>query len=167
MVIKRKEFIQVGSLATASILLPGFLKALEKKNSVPPGNKVVLVIQLSGGNDGLNTIIPITNDIYYRERPRLGISKEKALQLTTEAGINPALDIFKDCMTKGTLPYGTVWDTRTRTARISAAWISGKVQATVMNTSIRDGWAVIWMHSVKVATKPHRPLKLMICSASH
>lgn len=103
MVIKRKEFIQVGSLATASILLPGFLKALEKKNSVPPGNKVVLVIQLSGGNDGLNTIIPITNDIYYRERPRLGISKEKALQLTTEAGINPALDIFKGLYDEGNL----------------------------------------------------------------
>ena len=42
---------------------------------VPAGNKVIGVIQLSGGNDGLNTVIPVRNDIYYRERPKLGITK--------------------------------------------------------------------------------------------
>ena len=44
MLIKRKTFIQVGSLATASMMLPNFLKAFEKKQSVPPGNKVVVVL---------------------------------------------------------------------------------------------------------------------------
>ena len=63
MIIKRKEFIQVGSLATASLMLPKFLKAFEAKNMVPAGNKVVVILQMSGGNDGLNTVIPIRNDI--------------------------------------------------------------------------------------------------------
>lgn len=101
--IKRKEFIQVGSLATASLMLPKFLKAFEQKNMVPPGNKVVVVIQFSGGNDGLNTVIPISNDIYYKERPRLGIAKEKALGLTDEAGLNPALEVFKGLYDEGSL----------------------------------------------------------------
>lgn len=70
---------------------------------VPPGNKVVVVIQFSGGNDGLNTVIPITNDIYYRERPRLGITKDKALQLTTDTGLNPALEAFKGLYDDGSL----------------------------------------------------------------
>ena len=101
--IKRKEFLQIGSLATASIMLPQFLKAFEKGNMVPGGNKVVVVIQFSGGNDGLNTVVPISNDIYYKERPRLGITKDKALGLTSEAGLNPALEAFKGLYDDGSL----------------------------------------------------------------
>ena len=103
MLIKRREFLQVGSLATAALMLPKFLKALEKPAMVPAGNKVVVVMQFSGGNDGLNTVIPITNDIYYRERPKLGITKNDAVQLTDEVGLNPALVNFKDLFEDGSL----------------------------------------------------------------
>lgn len=103
MVIKRKEFLQIGSLATASMMLPKFLKAFEKPMMVPPGNKVVVVIQFSGGNDGLNTVIPVRNDIYYRERPKLGIEKNTALSVTDEAGLNPALEAFKGFYDEGSL----------------------------------------------------------------
>ena len=100
---KRKEFLQIGSLATASLMLPKFLKAFEQKNMVPPGNKVMVVIQFSGGNDGLNTVIPITNDIYYKARPKLAIKKDKALSLTDEVGLNPALEAFKGLYDEGNL----------------------------------------------------------------
>ena len=103
MVIKRREFLQVGSLATASFMLPKFLKAFEKPMMVPPGNKVMVVIQLSGGNDGLNTVIPVRNDIYYRERPRLGIEKDKSALITDEVGLNPALEAFKGLFDDGSL----------------------------------------------------------------
>jgi uncharacterized protein (DUF1501 family) len=103
MIIKRKEFIQIGSLATASLMLPKFLKAFEGKAMVPAGNKVVVILQLSGGNDGLNTIIPFRNDLYYKARPRLGILKEKALALTDEAGLHPALGGFKELYDDGSL----------------------------------------------------------------
>ncbi len=101
--MKRKEFIQAGSLATASLMLPQFLKAFEKPVMVPPGNKVLVVLQLSGGNDGLNTVIPITNDIYYRERPKIGIAKKEAVVLTDEVGLNPALECFKGLYDDGSL----------------------------------------------------------------
>ena len=68
MLIKRRQFLQAGSLAATSFMLPKFLKAFEKPMMVPPGNKVLVVLQLSGGNDGLNTVIPVRNDIYYRVR---------------------------------------------------------------------------------------------------
>ena len=103
MVIKRKQFLQIGSLATASFMLPKFLKAFEKPAMVPPGNKVVVVIQFSGGNDGLNTVIPVRNDIYYKERPRIGIAKDKSLLLTDEVGLNPALEAFKGLYDEGNL----------------------------------------------------------------
>ncbi len=103
MLFKRKEFLQIGSLATASLMMPKFLKAFEKPAAVPAGNKVMVVLQFSGGNDGLNTVIPIRNDIYYKSRPLLGISKDKALQLTDEAGINPALPFLKELFDTGSL----------------------------------------------------------------
>ena len=103
MFIKRKEFIQIGSLATASMMLPKFLKAFEGRTMVPAGNKVVVILQLSGGNDGLNTVIPFRNDLYYKARPRLGIVKDKALALTDEAGLHPALSAFKEFYDDGSL----------------------------------------------------------------
>ncbi len=103
MYFKRKEFIQIGSLATASLLLPKFLKAFEGQTMVPLGNKVVVILQLSGGNDGLNTVIPVRNDLYYKARPRLGITKDKSLLLTDEVGLNPALTGFKELFDDGSL----------------------------------------------------------------
>ena len=103
MLFKRKEFLQIGSLATASLMMPKFLKAFEKGHTVPPGNKVMIVLQFSGGNDGLNTVIPVRNDIYYKARPKLGIEKDKALSLTDEVGINPALPFLKELYDDGSL----------------------------------------------------------------
>jgi len=103
MLIKRRNFLQVGSLATASMMVPRFLKAFEQPMLVPPGNKVLVVLQLSGGNDGLNTVIPFRNDIYYKARPRLGITKDKAILLTDETGLHPALSSFKELYDEGNL----------------------------------------------------------------
>src|SRR5258708_4185352 len=103
MLIKRRQFIQAGSLATASFMLPKFLKAFERPYMVPPGNKVLVVLQLSGGNDGLNTVIPVRNDIYYQVRPRLGIDKSKSLFLTDEVGLHPALTGLKELYDDGSL----------------------------------------------------------------
>jgi len=101
--MNRKKFLQAGSLATASLLLPRFLKAFERPVMVPPGNKVLIVLQLSGGNDGLNTVIPVRSDIYYRARPRLGIEKDKTALITEEAGLHPALAGLKGLYDDGSL----------------------------------------------------------------
>lgn len=103
MLIKRRTFLQAGTLASASLMLPKFLKAFEQPMAVPPGNKVLVVLQLSGGNDGLNTVIPVRNDIYYKVRPRLGIAKDKALLLTDETGLHPSLTAFKELYDDGSL----------------------------------------------------------------
>lgn len=103
LILNRRRFLQVGSLASAATLMPRFLKALEKGSLVPPGNKVLVVIQLSGGNDGLNTVIPYRNDIYYKMRPSLGIKQQQALSLNDELGIHPALTGLKGLYDDGSL----------------------------------------------------------------
>lgn len=95
MLIKRRDFLKTGSLATASLLLPKFLYSLQTPGVLPVKGRNLVIIQFSGGNDGLNTIIPMRNDVYYRERPRLGIKRETALSLTDDAGIHPNLGGLK------------------------------------------------------------------------
>jgi uncharacterized protein (DUF1501 family) len=103
MLINRRKFLHLGSLATGTLMLPKFLKAFDSPAYGISGNKVLVVLQLSGGNDGLNTVIPIRNDIYYRERPGLAITKDKALSLDTEAGLHPSLSNIKALYDEGNL----------------------------------------------------------------
>jgi len=103
MLINRRKFLQVGTMATGSSMLPKFLKAFEGSIKGMAGNKVLVVLQLSGGNDGLNTVIPIRNDIYYRSRPVISISRDKSLTLNSETGLHPALTHLKTLYDEGNL----------------------------------------------------------------
>ncbi|WP_213278451.1 DUF1501 domain-containing protein [Chryseobacterium indologenes] len=101
MLIKRREFLKISSLATASMLMPNFLKAMTLDEALNPNQNILVVLQFTGGNDGLNTIIPAKNDIYFRERKTLAI--QDSIPLTDEAGINPALFYFKELFDNGEL----------------------------------------------------------------
>lgn len=103
MLLKRKEFLKIGSLASASLFMPQFLKAFERNKTVPPGNRVLVVIQFSGGNDGLNTVIPVSSDIYYQKRPKISITKAEAGMLTTDVGLHPALGALTSLYGDGSL----------------------------------------------------------------
>ena len=79
-------------------MVPGFLKA--SGNLTTDGKKLVIV-QLSGGNDGLNTIVPYRNDIYYKVRPTLGLKEDKVIKLNDELGMNDAMPAFKELYDQG------------------------------------------------------------------
>jgi uncharacterized protein (DUF1501 family) len=101
----RRTFLQQSTFATVGgLLIPNFLKALERQPSafLPEGNTLVIV-QLSGGNDGLNTIVPFQNDIYYRSRPQIAIRKESVLKASDDLGFHPALTKLYDLYNKGYL----------------------------------------------------------------
>ena len=71
--MKRRSFIKQSALASSVLLAPSFVQSA---NSLVLNNnnyKRLIIVQLSGGNDGLNTIIPMMNDIYYKSRPSIGI----------------------------------------------------------------------------------------------
>lgn len=103
MLLRRRDFLKTGSLATASLFMPRFLKAAQAKLALPFNGKSLVIIQLSGGNDGLNTVIPVRNDVYYRERPGLGIARSNTLSLTDEVSLHPALTGLKNLWDDGSL----------------------------------------------------------------
>ena len=65
------------------------------------GNRSVVVLQLSGGNDALNTVIPYSNELYYDNRPYLGIPDDQVLKLDDDLGLNPAMGPIKSLWDEG------------------------------------------------------------------
>lgn len=87
----RRQFLRNSALASSALMVPSFVKALEGASFKTTGFKRLVIIQLSGGNDGLNTIIPYTNDFYYNARPDLGISKN-IIKINDTLGFHESLE---------------------------------------------------------------------------
>lgn len=103
MAINRRNFLkQSGFAAAGSLLVPRFVSAF---NNSPIGlnDKKLVIIQLSGGNDGLNTIIPYRNDHYYELRPKIAIPKSEVLKVSDELGFHPAMEALRPIYDEGNL----------------------------------------------------------------
>ena len=98
----RRDFLKKTALITSSSLfVPRFLEAEENIPDVNARGKKLVVLQLSGGNDGLNTIIPYRNDIYYKLRPCISIPPNQVIQVTDELGLNPYMSAIAPIYEKG------------------------------------------------------------------
>jgi uncharacterized protein (DUF1501 family) len=102
----RRAMIKDGLLAvTAGMVMPSvFARAVRAShNAAQEGdhwalasqNRVLIVVQMAGGNDGLNTVIPYTQGLYYQARPTLGIKQDKVLDLNGVLGLHPAMKSLK------------------------------------------------------------------------
>ena len=88
----RREFLKHSALiASSSLLMPRFLTADESGTVAAYRGKKLVVVQLSGGNDGLNTFVPYRNDLYYRLRPNIGIPASQVIPISDELGMNPEM----------------------------------------------------------------------------
>ncbi|MEM1331060.1 MAG: DUF1501 domain-containing protein [Planctomycetota bacterium] len=110
----RREMLHAGlALASTAVFTPSFVQrsgsllptASAGLSSIPgvDEGRILLVVQLSGGNDGLNTIAPVGRDEYHRARPRIGLSSRDALALpgSDGLGLHPALAPFRDMYDDG------------------------------------------------------------------
>jgi uncharacterized protein (DUF1501 family) len=107
----RREFLQKGlTVAAVTMTVPSFLTrtayALNDPTDVKPiarasDEPILVVLQLAGGNDGLNTIVPFANDDYYRVRPQLAIPKDQVLRINDQVGMNPQLTALKSLYDEG------------------------------------------------------------------
>jgi uncharacterized protein (DUF1501 family) len=67
------------------------------------GSRILVVVELSGANDGLNTVVPYTNDAYYRARPKLGLKPDKLRKLDGEFGLQSGMAGFERLFKDGQL----------------------------------------------------------------
>lgn len=85
-----------GLIASPMMIAPS---AFAQKRHGPDG-RILVVLELSGGNDGLNTVVPYADDAYYRLRPQIGIKAQRLRKLDDHFGLNPGMvgmeHLYKD-----------------------------------------------------------------------
>jgi uncharacterized protein (DUF1501 family) len=111
LLFSRRLFLARGAqILSAAATIPFFLdrsgrvmaaEFAANPHGVGRPDRILVVLQLAGGNDGLNTVIPITCDDYYKARPRLGIAKNKALKVDDDFGFHPNASGFKKLFEDG------------------------------------------------------------------
>lgn len=111
MTTSRREFLAHGaagaSLLATGLSLPGFLARTAWAAAPRRDSRVLVVVQLTGGNDGLNCVIPFRDDFYHRARPTLRVPEDRALRLTDELALHPDMVGFKRLFDDGWLSVVT------------------------------------------------------------
>jgi uncharacterized protein (DUF1501 family) len=147
----RRIFLQRGlAMLAVAPTVPSFLDrtmmalanpAIGPQLQQPNGKdgKILVVVQLSGGNDGLNTVIPYADDVYHRARPVLGHDAKAVLKINDYLGLHPNLTAFKDLFDKGNMAVvqGVGYPNPNRSHfRSMDIWQSGDPETEVVTT----GW---------------------------
>ncbi len=111
----RREFLRTSMLgAAASWTLPVFLQktfltldamAADAAVQTATGKDgpILVVLQMAGGNDGLNTVVPFADDAYHKARPVIGIGADKILKVNDHIGLHPKLAGLKSLYDEGRL----------------------------------------------------------------
>ncbi len=101
--MNRRHFLTTSLGALGSLPLAGILNGVAWAATPPaaappptavavtPYTNLLVLIELKGANDGLNTVIPYANPLYAQLRPRIAIARDQVLQLTEQEGLHPAL----------------------------------------------------------------------------
>ncbi len=96
--LSRRDIVKGGGMIAVGLVAPTWLSTIARadvfrqaKGGKATGDTVLVVCQLSGGNDGLNTVVPWATKKYYDLRPTLGIPEDKVLKINNELGFHPAL----------------------------------------------------------------------------
>ncbi|MGH7162969.1 MAG: DUF1501 domain-containing protein, partial [Planctomycetota bacterium] len=88
------------SLPVAAAVPALFARALL---AAPEGDRVLVLLQLTGGNDGLNAVVPFEDDAYHRARPGIGVRADQVIRLGGGVGLNPALAGLREAWDAGAL----------------------------------------------------------------
>ncbi len=95
MATNRREFLTIAagsSLISLAPTIPQILANAALAGEESKEDRVLIVIQLSGGNDGLNTVVPFANDEYYKNRFTLAIGKNQVRKINDDLGFHPAME---------------------------------------------------------------------------
>jgi uncharacterized protein (DUF1501 family) len=88
--VDRRNFVKLAASLPFAALAPNLAFAAAPPS--PNYRKLLVLIELKGGNDGLNTVVPYTDATYYELRPKLAIPRDQVVQLSDAVGLHPSLE---------------------------------------------------------------------------
>lgn len=104
----RRSFLQkslgiavLGGTLPAAFMRVAAAQTLPSLGSTIDPSNVLVVIQMGGGNDGLNTVVPYSDDNYHRARPVIGVAEQSVLKLNDRIGLNPVLAGLNELYAEG------------------------------------------------------------------
>ncbi|MBO6794287.1 MAG: DUF1501 domain-containing protein [Balneolaceae bacterium] len=156
--------LMLGGIPVNAMARTKFLNRLASANT----DRVLILIQLGGGNDGLNTVIPVENDVYFQKRPTIAISKNEAISLSDEIGLHPAMSNLSPMWSDGNMAvFNNVgYENPDRShARSTDIWTSASDANQMMGT----GWAgrfLVEDNPDFIANPPEFPLGVRIGGSS-
>ena len=111
MLITRRQFLKTSMVAVpAAAAMPAvFSRAVaaaiheQQSGAAPMGNRTLVIVQMAGGNDGLNTVVPANDGRYYQLRGNLAIPQNDVLPIDRQVGFHPSLTAFKELWDEGVL----------------------------------------------------------------
>jgi uncharacterized protein (DUF1501 family) len=109
MPFSRRDLLSRGALLVAAgLTVPSFISRTAQSlgpatADSPKSNKILVALQLSGGNDGLNTLVPFGHQAYYDLRPTLAVDQKDVLAITDTVGLHPGLAGLKELYDGGHL----------------------------------------------------------------
>jgi len=154
----------LGNMPVQAFGVNPMLHAISQSNT----NRILVLLQLEGGNDGLNTIIPIRNDIYYRQRPNLGIRSRDALALSDDFSMHTAMAPLQDLYRRGQMGivHGVGYPQPNLSHfRSTDIWTS----ASDSNDYLRSGWtgrSLETLYPTFVESPPAYPLGVQLGGSS-
>src|SRR5258707_5500431 len=101
--LTRRAFLQSSSLLALSSTVPLFLSRTASALPVDKDNRVLVVVQLDGGNDALNTIVPHSDPNYAKLRTKLRLDPKKLLKLSDAVGLHSSLKPLDKLLGSGQL----------------------------------------------------------------
>jgi uncharacterized protein (DUF1501 family) len=99
----RRDFLRSASLLALAPTVPGFLARAARAAAPERDRRVLVVVQMDGGNDGLNTVVPFADDNYATLRPNLKVAANRLHKVNDQVGLHPSLGEFAKLLQAGQL----------------------------------------------------------------
>src|SRR5438270_7749949 len=105
--LTRRDFLarslKASTLLACAPAVPQFLAATARAAEQDKDGTVLVVLEMGGGNDGLNTVIPYADDLYHKARPTLRITKKNVLKVDDHVGLHSSLAGLQPMLNDGRL----------------------------------------------------------------
>src|SRR5262249_14118731 len=101
--LSRRDFLKRSSLLALAPAVPGFLAETARAAAPQRDGRVLVVVELNGGNDGINTVVPFADDGYAKYRKALRLPKDQLVKVNDRVGLHPSLGGFGKLLEAGQL----------------------------------------------------------------